>query len=146
MCVMWNSAEKGQILKKPSQRQGAGTRTLYPPLGRQNMLRPYLKIWDWDLIFGRAVKAISSPGVRSPCQKLSTCAVLFINSITTVDNLARHFFLFWWGYCFWICVRGLSCLRQSQALKSKGKLYRKSRQKGWKVQRVVYSYWHKFHA
>ena len=32
----------------------------------KNMLRPYLKIWDWDLIFGRAVKAISSPGVRSP--------------------------------------------------------------------------------
>ena len=35
--------------------------------GRQNMLWPYQKIWDWDLIFGRAVKAISSPGVRSPC-------------------------------------------------------------------------------
>ena len=33
--------------------------------GRQNMLRPYLKIWDWDWIFGRAVKAISSLGVRS---------------------------------------------------------------------------------
>ena len=32
--------------------------------GRQNMLRPYLKIWDW--IFGRAAKAISSLGVRSP--------------------------------------------------------------------------------
>ena len=32
--------------------------------GRQNMLRPYLKLWDW--IFGRAVKAISSLGVRSP--------------------------------------------------------------------------------
>ena len=31
------------------------------------MLRPYLKIWDWDCIFGRAVKAISSLGVRSPC-------------------------------------------------------------------------------
>ena len=30
--------------------------------GRQNMLRPYLKIWDWELIFGRAVKAISSAG------------------------------------------------------------------------------------
>ena len=30
------------------------------------MLRLYLKIWEWDLIFGRAVKAISSPGVRSP--------------------------------------------------------------------------------
>ena len=26
----------------------------------------YLKICDWELIFGRAVKAISSPGVRSP--------------------------------------------------------------------------------
>ena len=36
--------------------------------GRQNMLRPYLKIWDWDWIFGRAVKAISSLGVRSPCR------------------------------------------------------------------------------
>ena len=29
------------------------------------MLWPYLKIWDWDLIFGRAVKVISSLGVRS---------------------------------------------------------------------------------
>ena len=38
--------------------------------GRQNMLWPYLKIWDWDLIFGRAVKAIFSPGVRSPCPEL----------------------------------------------------------------------------
>ena len=28
------------------------------------MLRPYL--WDWDWIFGRAVKTISSLGVRSP--------------------------------------------------------------------------------
>ena len=27
---------------------------------RKNMLRPYLKIWDWDLIFGCAVKGISS--------------------------------------------------------------------------------------
>ena len=25
-----------------------------------------LKIWDWDWIFGRAVKAVSSLGVRSP--------------------------------------------------------------------------------
>ena len=30
------------------------------------MLWPYLKIWNWDLVFGRAVKAISSLGVRSP--------------------------------------------------------------------------------
>ena len=35
--------------------------------GRQNMLRPYLTIWDWDWIFGRPVKDISSLGVRSPC-------------------------------------------------------------------------------
>ena len=27
--------------------------------GRQNKLRPYLKIWDWDWIFGRAVKVCS---------------------------------------------------------------------------------------
>ena len=27
------------------------------------------EIWDWGLIFGRAVKAISSPGVRSPRTK-----------------------------------------------------------------------------
>ena len=33
-------------------------------LGRQNMLRPYLQIWEW--IFGHAVKAISLPGVRIP--------------------------------------------------------------------------------
>ena len=31
------------------------------------MLRPYLKNWDWDSIFGHTVKAISSLGVHSPC-------------------------------------------------------------------------------
>ena len=39
--------------------------------GRQNMLRPFLKIWEWEWIFGRAVKAISSLGVRSLCIKSS---------------------------------------------------------------------------
>ena len=34
--------------------------------GRQNMLRSYLKIWEWEWIFGRAVKAVSSLGVLSP--------------------------------------------------------------------------------
>ena len=34
--------------------------------GRQNMLWMYLKIWDWDWIFGCAVKAISLLGVLSP--------------------------------------------------------------------------------
>ena len=31
------------------------------------MLRSYLNIWKWEWIFGRSVKAISSPGIRSPC-------------------------------------------------------------------------------
>ena len=30
-----------------------------------NMLRPYLKIWEWECIFSHAVKAISPPDVRS---------------------------------------------------------------------------------
>ena len=38
------------------------------------MLPPYLKIRDWDWIFGRAVKAISSLGVRSPCHKPKSVA------------------------------------------------------------------------
>ena len=45
--------------------------------GRQNMLPPYLNIWDWDWIFGRAVKAISSLGVRS--QWVMT--IIWINAI-----------------------------------------------------------------
>ena len=32
----------------------------------QTILWRYLKIWEWEWIFGRAVKAISSLGVRSP--------------------------------------------------------------------------------
>ena len=46
--------------------------------GRQNMLPPYLKIWEWEWIFGRAVKAISSLGVRSPCDIL--CTTIFLTS------------------------------------------------------------------
>ena len=30
------------------------------------MLWPNQKIWEWELIFGHAVKAISSLGIRSP--------------------------------------------------------------------------------
>ena len=33
---------------------------------KQNMLWPYLKIWDWDGILGRTVKPFSSQEVRSP--------------------------------------------------------------------------------
>ena len=39
--------------------------------GRQNMLRPHLKIWKWEVIYGRAVKMISSPGVRRQCHQPS---------------------------------------------------------------------------
>ena len=38
--------------------------------GRQNMLCLYLKIWELEWIFGHSAKALSSPGVRSPCSKL----------------------------------------------------------------------------
>ena len=38
--------------------------------GRQNMLPPYLKIWEWEWIFGHAVKAISSLGVHGPWLRL----------------------------------------------------------------------------
>ena len=47
--------------------------------GRQNMLPPYLKIWEWEWIFGHAVKAICSLGVRSPWVghlKSLTCTIL----------------------------------------------------------------------
>ena len=50
-------------------------------VGRQNMHWPYLKIWDWDLIFGRAVKAISSLGVRSPWSKVSADPIRRIGSL-----------------------------------------------------------------
>ena len=36
------------------------------------------KIWDWEWIFGRAVKAISSPGVRSPCKGSCAAAELIL--------------------------------------------------------------------
>ena len=53
--------------------------------GRLNMLPPYLKIWDWDWTFGRAVKTISSLGVCSPW------FVLF--ELDSGEN--RVTFLFW---------------------------------------------------
>ena len=37
------------------------------PYGRHNMLGPYLKILEWELIFGCAVKMISSPSIHSWC-------------------------------------------------------------------------------
>jgi hypothetical protein len=51
------------------------------------MLWPYLKIWNWDWIFGRAVKAISSLGVRGPW--IWSCENLFLNYYVTLK------FKFW---------------------------------------------------
>ena len=42
---------------------------------KQNILRPYLKMWNWELIFGRAVKSISSPDVRSPWSYTMQCSL-----------------------------------------------------------------------
>ena len=49
--------------------------------GRQNMLRPYQKIWNWDLIFGCAAKDISLPGIRSPW---------FYPQISACNSLSLH--------------------------------------------------------
>ena len=51
--------------------------------GRQNMLQPYLKIWEWEWIFGRAVKAISLPGFRSPWAHLSSISNQKSNVVAT---------------------------------------------------------------
>ena len=51
------------------------------------MLWPYLNIWDWDWLFGRAVKAISSPGVRSPCLDA------YVNPCADKKTQLNHHFL-----------------------------------------------------
>jgi hypothetical protein len=56
--------------------------------GRQNMLGPYLKIWDWDLIFGRTVKAVSSLGVRSLWT--DTFRTIWLASITQGSNSSNN--------------------------------------------------------
>ena len=57
------------------------------------MLRPYLKIWDWAWIFGRAVKAISSLGVRSPCLERFDEFLVFL-SLFSVTGFVSLFFSF----------------------------------------------------
>ena len=69
--------------------------------GRQNMLWPYLKIWEPEWIFGRAVKAISSLSVRvrecNQCNdgKLSGNGIYFYHFLllTTKRFLGRLQFL-----------------------------------------------------
>ena len=57
--------------------------------GRQNMLSPYLKIWEWEWIFGCAVKAISSLGVRSPCLALSGAQCAFTTLISLIYFISK---------------------------------------------------------
>ena len=75
--------------------------------GRHNMLRPYLKIWEWEWIFGRAVKAISSLGVHSPWLQPYLCCwvVLHIHVHTNylpylvcsvIHNHKQHQFIPQW--------------------------------------------------
>ena len=54
----WTTDTQWRLKSKISEKLGR--------CGRQNMLPQYLKIWEWEWIFGRAVKAISPLGVRSP--------------------------------------------------------------------------------
>ena len=51
------------------------------------MLWPYLKIWEWEWIFGHSVKAISSLGVRSPC--IQTCSECSFTSCTSSGLKAK---------------------------------------------------------
>ena len=53
-------------LQTPNEGINQRNLKIWADVARQNMLWPYLRIWDWDLIFDHAVKEISSPGVRSP--------------------------------------------------------------------------------
>ena len=43
---------------------GFGLQTFICGFSRQNICSVYLKIWDWDLVFGHAAKDISSLDVR----------------------------------------------------------------------------------
>ena len=83
------------------------------------MLRPYLKIWDWELIFGRAVKTISSPGIRSPCI-IITIDGIFIDlfysipmSCTEVKHKRETLYVgheILYPYCLSVCSQAVSTL------------------------------------
>ena len=63
--------------------------------GRQNLLRPYLKIWEWEWIFGRAVKAFSSLGVRSPWENpIGTTVFPIKKRIVSEETICRNTVLY----------------------------------------------------
>ena len=77
---------------------------------RQNMLQPYLNIWEWELIFGRAVKAISSPGVRSPWVAPSSQCAKNCQSDDQIRIECSRF----WTKKFWFTSITYSFLQKSQ--------------------------------
>ena len=62
----------------------------------KDMLRSYLKVWDWDWIFGRAVKAISSLGVCSPWAKSFAFPTGILLLLFTIKVLAEYI---WYIVC-----------------------------------------------
>ena len=78
--------------------------------GRQNMLRPNLKTWEW--VLGRAVQTISSPGVRSPCLCICshhTANLNFSFPVTLCSNFFKNYpsqFLSHWEYSHLFNKRG----------------------------------------
>ena len=93
------------------------------------MLRPYLKIWEWEWIFGRAVKAFSSLGVRSSWfwvlgikEGLVECATVCVKSVVILIDRYIHSYISvrmpnvsvsasWWLYDEVITMRYLSSRR-----------------------------------
>ena len=62
-----NNNELSHGLRTPNEGINQRNLKFWADVADEIWLRQHLKIWDWDLIFGRAVKTISSLGVRSPC-------------------------------------------------------------------------------
>ena len=67
----WYAVLVGQIIPRTMDTQWRHESKKYEYLGwcgRQNMLRPYLNIWEWEWIFGRAVKASVVRGLSDQTQ------------------------------------------------------------------------------
>ena len=75
--------------------EGINQRNLKIWVDVADKIRPYLKIWVWELIFGHAVKAISSLGVHSPCLLLLTIAPhIFLNTTPAKYEFSLKFLSF----------------------------------------------------
>ena len=59
--------------------------------GRQNVLRPYLKIWEWEWIFGHAVKAVSSPASVVRVSNLLSCLSQMFTYLLNIPILKMSF-------------------------------------------------------